>query len=220
MATKRNEPYLVCYISSSDIDIALSRIPEIYRCRVREITTWNSSRGVRQLGYVTTRGRRDINLCVMLPPRVSLGRYMHYEGITAKEFGAPNRGQWPPWAVRRFMLYDVLYHELGHLQIVNSKAKNMRRKFADEKIAQEFANEWRHTIFSTYFNHMDPIHNPPSDEELRFISVWERLNKEQRFKLVEMVLNSPHKNLPDISIFGDIKDLKSFLYRVLCQNKP
>lgn len=217
MVKKRTEPHLVSYISSEDIDIAINRVPEEYRCRVREITTWNSSRGVRQLGYVTTRGHRDINLCVMLPPRVSLGRHI-LKGQSVKEFGAPARGQWPPWSVRRFMLYDVLLHELGHLQSVNAKSKNMKRKFADEKISRDFSDKWRRKLFSTNFDHPDLIHNPPSDEEFAFISVWEQLNKKQRFDLVNLVLNSPHDKLPDISIFGEIENSHiSFLNRALCQ---
>lgn len=214
---KRNEPHLVRYISNKDIDIAIKRIPEEYRVRVREITTWHDSRAARLLGYVTSRGRRDINLCVWLPPRVSLGSYLR-KGQYAKEFGAPARGQWTPWAVRRFMLYDVLLHELGHLQIVNAKGKSMRRKFAGEKLAQGFAEELKHNLFSTYFDQPDIIHNPPSNEELAFISVWEQLNKKQRFHLVDLVLNSPQNNLPDISIFGDINGSHiSFLKRALCQ---
>lgn len=216
MAENSTEPHLVRYISSKDIDIAIKRVPEEYRSRVREITTWHTSEGVRKLGYVTKRGRRDINLCTWLPPRVSLGRYLR-KSQSAKEFGAPVRGQWTPWAVRRFMLYDVLLHELGHLQVVNAKSKSMRRKFADEKIAQDFAEEWKRKLFSTYFDHPDIIHNPPTDEELAFISVWERLNKKQRFVLVNLVLNAPYSELPDGSLFGEINDLHiSFLNRALC----
>lgn len=217
MNNQRTEPHVVRYLSREDIDTAINRIPEEYRCRVREITTWNESLGVRRLGYVTNKGRRDISLCVVLPPRVSLGRFL-VKGQNGKEFGAPSRGQWPPWAVRRFMLYDVLLHELGHLQIVNEKSKNMRRKFAGEKIAQEFSDKWRRELFATHFNHPDPIHNPPTEEEIEFISVWEQLNKKQRFNLVDMVINSPHDSLPDLSVFGDIVEPHiPFLSRALCQ---
>jgi len=133
MSLKRDEPYLISYLSRADIEIAVRRIPEEYRQRLRDITTWHRSSGVRQLGFVKRRGRRDINLCVMLPPRVSLSRFLS-PGQTASEFGAPNRGQWPPWAVRRFMLYDVLLHELGHLQMVRSKSKSWNRKYASESL--------------------------------------------------------------------------------------
>ena len=213
---KRNEPYLVPYLSMSDINVAVHRIPEEYRLRLRDITTWHRSLGVRRLGSVRRRGRRDIDLCVMLPPRVSLGRYIG-KGQNAKEFGGPSRGQWPPWAVRRFMLYDVLLHELGHLQLINPKSKNWNRKYASEKLAQAFADKWRRKLFSQKFDHPDPIHNPPSKDELAWIPTWEGFNKKQRFELVKMVLKAPHSKFPDISIFGDISaENIEFLKKSLC----
>ncbi len=57
-------------------------------------------------------------------------------------------GQWPPWAVRRFLIYDVLLHEIGHLQVVDPKASRLKRKFASETRAQEFADELRRTLYS------------------------------------------------------------------------
>ena len=65
------------------------------------------------------------------------------------------------------MLYDVFLHELGHLQIVEAKAKRVRRKFASETKAQEFADYWREKLWLTGFDHPDPVHNPPSAEELQ-----------------------------------------------------
>ncbi len=215
---KREEPHLVRYVSGSDIDIPINRIPIKYRKRLRDIITWNKSLGVRRLGYVTRRGRRDISLCTSLPPRVSLGRYLR-KGQSAREFGAPKRGQWPPWAVRRFMLYDVLLHELGHLQLVNPKSKNWNRKYASETIAQDFADVWRRKLFIEPFDHPDPIHNPPTNEELSWISIWEGFNKKQRFALVDLVLNAPFNEFPDISVLGELQDNNiEFLKRVLCQN--
>jgi hypothetical protein len=217
MNMKRNEPHLVCYLSRSDIDTAINRIPIEYRKRLREIITWNGSYGVRRLGFVTRRGRRDISLCTCLPPRVSLGRFLR-KGQSAKEFGAPMRGQWPPWAIRRFMLYNVLLHELGHLQLVIPKSKNWNRKYASETKAQDFADVWRRKLFMEPFDHSDPIHNPPTDEELSWISTWEGLNKKQRFALVDLVINAPFNELPDISMLGDLeKNNVEFLNHVLCQ---
>jgi tetratricopeptide (TPR) repeat protein len=40
------------------------------------------------------------------------------------------------------MLYDVFLHELGHIQVVDRKAKSTRRRFASETRAQEFAEHW------------------------------------------------------------------------------
>ena len=120
----REEQHLVAYVEIASVECVLRRIPEEYKDRLRDVHISYNSIGVRRLGFVTRRGRRDINLCAMLPPRVSLGRFLR-KSQSALEFGAPSRGQWPPWAVRRFMLYDVLLHELGHLQLVNPKSKNM-----------------------------------------------------------------------------------------------
>ncbi|MEM1443100.1 MAG: hypothetical protein AAGF67_12210, partial [Verrucomicrobiota bacterium] len=123
---------------------------------------------MRFLGWVRTRGRRDIVLCSILPPRVSLRSYI-IKGQSPKEFGAPVRGQWPPWAVSRFLLYDVFLHELGHLQSVDPKSNDWRRRYAGETLAEEFANRWRRELFDEPFNHPDPIHFAPSREEESFL---------------------------------------------------
>jgi hypothetical protein len=64
------------------------------------------------------------------------------------------------------MLYDALLHEIGHLQVVDSGAKSPRRRFAGERRAQEFAKEWRDKLWAHVFDHPDPVHNPPSLDEL------------------------------------------------------
>jgi tetratricopeptide (TPR) repeat protein len=69
-------------------------------------------------------------------------------------------------AVRRFMLYDVFLHELGHLQVVDEKATSVRRKFAMETKAQQFAMYWCKRLWSEPFDHPDPVHNPPTKEEM------------------------------------------------------
>jgi len=69
-------------------------------------------------------------------------------------------------AVRRFMLYDVFLHELGHLQIARERASEIRRKFADEKLAEAFAMEWCKRLWAEPFDHPDPVHNAPPPEEL------------------------------------------------------
>jgi tetratricopeptide (TPR) repeat protein len=63
------------------------------------------------------------------------------------------------------MLYDVFLHELGHIQVVDKKAKTIRRRFASETRAQEFAEHWCRELWSQPFDHPDPIHSPPSPEE-------------------------------------------------------
>lgn len=213
----RDEPYLVRYLRPTDIKVAINRIPEEFRERLRDIITWHRSHGVRRLGFVRHLGRRDINLCVMLPPRLSLGRYLR-KGQNAQEFGAPARGQWTPWAVRRYMLYDVLLHELGHLQLVKPKSKNWNRKFASETLAQDFSDKWRRKLYSKSFDHPDPIHNPPTEEELLWIPIWEKFDKRQKFILVNLVLKAPFSEFPDISELGEIPSNNiNFLKNALCQ---
>ncbi len=129
------------------------------------------------------------------------------------------RGQWPPWAIMRFMLYDALLHEMGHLQLVIPKSKNWNRKYASETKAQDFADVWRRKLFAEPYDHPDPIHNPPTDEELSWIPIWEGLNKSQRFALVDLVINAPFNEFPDISVFGELQNNRiKFLKHVLCQN--
>ncbi len=114
------------YVNEDHVKVVLSRqSPELW-ARVRKIHFSDDSEGARTLGYVSTRGRREINLCA-LPLRVSLRRIV---GKSAEEFGAVTGSQRPTLAVRRYMLYDTLLHEIGHLQIIYPKAANPNRKFA------------------------------------------------------------------------------------------
>jgi tetratricopeptide (TPR) repeat protein len=68
------------------------------------------------------------------------------------------------------MLYDVFLHELGHIQVVDKKAKTIRRRFASETRAQEFAEHWCRELWSRPFDHPDPVHSPPSPEEIETLS--------------------------------------------------
>jgi tetratricopeptide (TPR) repeat protein len=67
------------------------------------------------------------------------------------------------------MLYDVFLHEIGHLQVVDEKAKSIRRRFAHETRAEEFAEHWRRKLWSRPFDHPDPVHSPPSPEEMKAV---------------------------------------------------
>jgi hypothetical protein len=147
------------YLTRADVEILLSRLPESLWKRVREVYFNDRARGNRVYGYVT-RGHRAITICA-LPNAVSLGRCVASYRQSSTEFGGPERGQWPETAIRRFLLYDVFLHELGHLQIVRAHAKYPWTKFAGEKLAQVFANDWRRNLWSNYFDHPDPIHNSP-----------------------------------------------------------
>ncbi len=158
------------YLSPDDIEVLLERLPERVFERLRAVHFNDRSGGRRRYGYVN-RGHREIALCA-LPVRVSLSACFTRRSSrgrihgSPRQFGAVRGAQWPETAVRRFMLYNGFLHELGHLQIVDPKARNVWRKFASETKAQEFADEWRVRLWSEPFEHPDPIHNPPSDAEL------------------------------------------------------
>jgi len=202
---RREEHDSLTYVRSEEMRLAIERIPSEFRTRLRDIIPWGDTRGMRQLGWVTTRGRRDIVICSSLPVRVSLRTFIA-PGQSATEFGAPARGQWPPWAVRRFILYDVLLHELGHLQLVDPKGRSWRRKFAAETKANEFANTWRRTLWAERFDHCDVVHNAPSSDEMEFIGVWEQLDKAARYRLLIHVLEAPHVECPDLDFLGELTE--------------
>jgi hypothetical protein len=107
------------YVNEDDIRVVLSRLPDELWDRLRTVHFNDRSRGARVLGYVN-RGRRDIALCA-LPPRMSLIQALR-NGQRPEEFGARRGEKWPRLAIRRFMLYDVFLHELGHLQLIDEDA--------------------------------------------------------------------------------------------------
>jgi len=150
------------YVSGEDVQTVLDRLPIEVWSRLRAVHFNDRGFGVRRLGYVN-RGHREIGLCA-LPPNVSLTRYLVRR--SPRQFGAIRGSQWPERAVRRFMLYDVFLHELGHLQIIDPKATSVRRRFASETKAQQFADDWRARLWSQPFEHPDPVHNAPSEVEL------------------------------------------------------
>ncbi len=149
------------YLNEQDVEVLLDRLPREAWSRLRAVHFNDRSWGARRLGYVN-RGHREIAICA-LPPSVSLSRFLGRR--SPRQFGALRGSQWPERAVRRFLLYNVFLHELGHLQIVDPKAATPRREFAGETKAQEFADHWRARLWSEPFKHPDPIHNPPSEAE-------------------------------------------------------
>ena len=90
-------------------------------------------------------------------------------------YGARRGKQWPRIAVRRYLLYDVLLREIGRNQIIDPKAKSIRRKYAQSRKSEEFASFWRKKLWSESFDHPDLVHNPPSKEELENLVKLERL---------------------------------------------
>src|SRR5882724_542255 len=146
------------YVNAEDIRIVLGRLPFELWDRLRAVHFNDRSRGARVFGYVSP-GRREIALCA-LPPRMSLTAAL-VKGQTPEQFGAKRGQKWPALAVRRFLLYDVLLHELGHLHLINGNARSERLKFAREKLAQAFAVHWCNQLWSVSFPHPDPVHNAP-----------------------------------------------------------
>ena len=179
------------FIDVTDVDIVLGRLPSRCLDRLGDISLCGNSKGGRRLGFGLTHGRRDVTLCARLPIRISMRELMR-EGARATDFGAPDRGQWPPWAVRRLMLYSVLLHEIGHLQVVRDSPRDKRR-FASETLANAFANDLRGELYSTPFEHTDPVHNAPTDQELAMIPWWESLDKEDRGRLALWVCGDPRR---------------------------
>jgi hypothetical protein len=157
------------HVMEPDIRVVLSRLPAELWARLRAVHFNDSSMGARTLGYVT-RNHREIALCA-LPPRMSLTRFLAIGtlavGQAPEAFGAKRGHRWSRLAIRRFLLYVVFLHELGHLQVVDAEAKSDRLKFAREKLAREFAARWCKTLWSEPFDHPDPVHNPPTREEMQ-----------------------------------------------------
>jgi hypothetical protein len=147
------------YLHEDEVMVLLGRLPTEIWQNLRVVHFNDRGFGVRTLGYVTG-SRHEITICA-LPPRVSLTRSL-LKGQSCAEFGALQGMQWPTLAVRRFLLYDVFLHELGHLQLVDARRHSQRLRFAREKLAQQFADAWRRALWSKHFDHLDPVHNAPN----------------------------------------------------------
>lgn len=152
----------VHHLSEDDIRIVLGRLPHEAWRRLRAVHFNDGSRGARVLGFVS-RSRREITMCA-LPPRMSLTRFL-VKGQSPRYWGAKRGTQWSALAIRRYLLYEVFLHELGHLQVVDPDARTERRKFAMEAKAEEFTALWRRRLWSVPFDHPDPVHGPPTEEE-------------------------------------------------------
>lgn len=148
------------YINEVDVKVVLSRLPHELWQMLKAVHFNDHSIGDRRFGCVN-KGRRVIAICA-LPPRAGLG-WNH------ELYGDLKGAQWPTRALRRSQLYDTFLHELGRLQIILPDRSNPGRKYAGETKAREFANYWRKKLGTERFDHPDPIHNPPSKEELRLL---------------------------------------------------
>ncbi len=151
------------FVTEVDVRVVLERLPASLWIRLKAVHFNDRAMGNLRLGYAEQQ-RGEIALCA-LPPRVSLTKFWTKSKPPA-HFGAVRGCQWPRLAVRRFMLYEVFLHELGHLQLIDENAKTTRREFASETLAQDFAEHWRRELWSRRFDHPDPVHNRPSPEEV------------------------------------------------------
>ncbi len=156
----------IYHINEDDVEVVLSRLPRETKARIKTIYLNDQSDGVRTLGYTTKRGRREISICA-LPENVSLTRFLR--GESPNVYGAKRNKPWPKLAVRRFLLYYVLLHEIGHLQEIDPKSKDNRRRYAGETKAHEFAVHWKRWMWSEVYKHPDVVHNPPTKTELEEI---------------------------------------------------
>ena len=150
------------HVNADDVRVVLSRLPFELWHRLRGVHFNDRALGSRVAGYVN-RGHREIALCA-LPPRISMRGY-RVKGLTPEQFGAIRGQKWPSLAIRRFMLYEVFLHEVGHLQIVDENRPSEKLRFAREKLADAFARNWRRQLWSVPFSHDDPVHNPPGRED-------------------------------------------------------
>ncbi len=164
------------YLNEADVSVVLSRLPREAWQGLRAVHFNDRSWGARILGYANPRAR-DISICA-LPPEISLTRFL-VRGQSPEMFGAVRGSRWPEVAVRRFLLYDVLLHEIGHLRIVREGARTGRLWHAREKLAQKFGDEWRRRLWADRFDHPDPAHNPPSAREVN-LSRLLKLSKARR----------------------------------------
>ncbi len=156
-------------MTEEDVRFVLSRLPAEVTSRLRAVHLNDRGGALRALGYVN-RGRRELALCA-LPPRMSLTRKFARRDRrgSPRTFGAIRGAQWPALALRRFLLYSTLLHELGHLQVVDEATKSVRLRFARETRAQAFADAWRETLWASPSGHPDLVHDRPSEEELELV---------------------------------------------------
>ena len=159
------------YINEEDVLIVLNRLPKHLWSGLRAVHFNDKSQGGRILGYTGESRRRsyEISICAQ-PPRFSISALL-LRKKSPSIFGAKRGKQWPTIAIRRFLLYNTLLHEIGHNQIIDSKANSLRRKYAGETKSDEFATYWRRLLWSKHFDHSDPVHNPPTKEELASLDI-------------------------------------------------
>jgi hypothetical protein len=124
------------FVSEDDGRVVLEHLPISLWERLKAVHFNDRAMGRRCLGYVRPR-RDEIALCA-LPPRVSLAACLR-RSQSPDQFRVVRGCQWPLLAVRRFMLYDVFLHELGHMQRLGPGAarRTYLRRIGDDSIQRE-----------------------------------------------------------------------------------
>lgn len=172
------------YVTKEDVLILLNRLP-LKEYEHLKTVTFDTCIGAYKFGYVSYKRVNGIVLCDQ-PQRMAM------RGADAKrghltEYGGLNNIKWPTMAVRRYMLYNVFLHELRHTQIVKPNKKHIWEKTPNEKLANEYSDHWRGTLYSQHFDHPDPVHNLPTEEEKEHLQKYwplamEHLQKGHRYK--------------------------------------
>lgn len=181
------------HVTPSDVEVVLGRLPEEVLKPLKEVH-FNDRMGTRGcLGYANP-GSGCLALCA-LPERVSFAHYLERQECRAAEFGASAGSQWPNLAVRRFILYYVLLHELGHLQVLLVKGRRHGR-VPGERMAREFGNYWRRKLWSEPFDHSDGVHNPPAWDPWRPFP--HQMVEDGRYgELIQSLLAAPQYERPE-----------------------
>ncbi len=142
--------------------VVLSRLPDQVLARLR-VVRFDDRGHAGTIGYAF-RKSGEVTLCA-LPPRVSLSAVRGVRDPAI--YGAVRGSQWPALAVRRFLLYTVVLHEIGHLQVVHDDlGDHDRRRQALEPFAESFAETWRERLWAMPCGHADRAHHAPPEEEV------------------------------------------------------
>jgi tetratricopeptide (TPR) repeat protein len=190
------------HVTPDNVKIVLGQLPPETWSRLREVHFRDDfAQGL--LGYANLRSGQLA--LTALPHRMSFGNYLDRQECQAAEFGAQLSAQWPQLAIRRFILYYVLLHELGHLQIIRPGSK--RRHFSGERCAREFGHYWRRELWASPFQHPDPVHRPPTPPEL----VWPpRSEGSLEARLVDGLRNLAGQHSQAIRFLTECKELTEF----------
>ena len=153
-------------MTEAEIRVLLARLPGRLWERLRAVRFDDRARGRRCLGYVT-RGRDEINLCARPPATDRPGPLLAAQPVALSVRGGPRL---PVAHARRASIYALrrvpprARPPPGRRP--EGEAKTTRRRFADETRAEEFAERWCRELWSQPFDHPDPVHGPPSREEI------------------------------------------------------